>query len=53
MRKMGCRKTQVEILKDKIGKMLDESDGKINRDIVEVSQALDKLILQELKIKED
>ena len=46
-----CGETRIEDLKNKLSKMLKESDGKINEDIMEVSKELDKLILQELKMK--
>lgn len=46
-----CRKMQIEDLRNKLSKMLKESDGKIDRNIMEVSKELDKLILQELKME--
>ena len=42
---------QIEDLRNKLSKMLKESDGKIDRNIMEVSKELDKLILQELKME--
>lgn len=42
--------SQIEILKDKLHRMLEENNGKINEEIVEVSQALDELIIEEVKI---
>ena len=48
-----CGNARIEDLKSKLGKMLKESDGKINKDIIEISKELDKLILQELKIRKD
>ncbi len=47
----GWEETRIENLRNKLSKMLKESDGKINGDIMEVSKELDKLILQELKNK--
>ncbi|MCK9267562.1 MAG: aspartyl-phosphate phosphatase Spo0E family protein [Alkaliphilus sp.] len=46
-----CERTQIENLKNRLNKMLKESDGRIDKDIIEVSKELDKLILQEFKNK--
>lgn len=45
-----CGKTQIEVLRSKLNEMLLKSGGEVCKDIVELSQVLDKLILQELEI---
>lgn len=37
------------ILRDKLNKMIKDTDGKVTEEIVEVSQALDELIMDEMK----
>ncbi|MBU5677118.1 Spo0E family sporulation regulatory protein-aspartic acid phosphatase [Alkaliphilus sp. MSJ-5] len=40
-------KIQLDILKDKLHRMLDDSNGIITDEIVKISQALDEIIIQE------
>jgi len=42
-------KVQLNILKDKLHRMLEDNDGVVTKEIVEVSQALDDFIIQEMK----
>jgi len=42
-------KAQLNILKDKLHRMLEDNNGIITKEIVEVSQALDDFIIQEIK----
>jgi len=43
------KKIQLNILKDKLHRMLEDNDGIVTTEIVEVSQALDDLIIHEIK----
>lgn len=43
------KKTQLEILKERLHRMLESSNGLVTEEIVEVSQALDEIILLETK----
>jgi|GEM_PF-3351204 len=40
-------KIQLDILKDELHRMLDDSNGIITDEIVKISQALDEIIIQE------
>ncbi len=42
-------KTKLNILKDKLHKLLEDTDGNVTKEIVEVSQALDDIIFLETK----
>jgi len=42
-------KMQLNILKNKLHRMLEDNDGIVTEEIVEVSQALDDFIIQEMK----
>ena len=46
---MKSDRIQLNTLRDKLNKMLENNDGKINEDIVKVSQALDVLVLEEME----
>ncbi len=49
MESMKSDRIQLNTLRDKLNKMLENNDGKINEDIVKVSQALDVLVLEEME----
>lgn len=49
MKTKESEKLQLDVLKDKLHKMLENTNGIVTKEIVEVSQALDDIIILEIK----
>jgi len=49
MKTKESNQVQLNILKDKLHRMLEDNDGVVTKEIVEVSQALDAFIIKEIK----